>query len=63
MDALVTTEWLASELGANDLRIVDATYAEGRDAAAEYEAAHIPGAVFMNLGIGRVPRHRSRRRS
>jgi thiosulfate/3-mercaptopyruvate sulfurtransferase len=53
MDALVTTEWLAKELGAasggGDLRIVDATYAEGRDAAAEFEAAHIPGAVFMNL--------------
>ncbi|RZM06620.1 MAG: sulfurtransferase, partial [Sphingomonas sp.] len=53
MEALVTTEWLASELGASDLRIVDATYLAadaGRDAAAEYEAAHIPGAVFMNLG-------------
>jgi thiosulfate/3-mercaptopyruvate sulfurtransferase len=52
MDALVTTEWLANEMGASDLRIVDATYvdaASGRDAAAEYEAAHIPGAVFMNL--------------
>ncbi|WP_242139802.1 3-mercaptopyruvate sulfurtransferase [Sphingomonas sp. TREG-RG-20F-R18-01] len=53
MDSLVTTEWLANELGANDLRIVDATYFAGfgnRDAAAEYEAAHIPGAVFMDLG-------------
>lgn len=53
MDALVTTEWLAGELGASDLRIVDATYldaAGGRDATAEYEQAHIPGAVFMNLG-------------
>lgn len=52
MDALVTTEWLANELGASDLRIVDATYLladAGRDAAAEYEAAHIPGAVFMDL--------------
>jgi len=53
MDALVTTEWLANEMGASDLRIVDATYVDaslGRDPAAEYEAAHIPGAVFMNLG-------------
>lgn len=56
MDALVTTEWLAGELGASDLRIVDATYFANfpgetpRDAAAEYDAAHIPGAVFMNLG-------------
>jgi len=53
MDALVTTEWLANELSAPDLRIVDATYFAldpSRDAAAEYEAAHIPGAVFMDLG-------------
>jgi thiosulfate/3-mercaptopyruvate sulfurtransferase len=53
MQALVTTEWLASELGATDLRIVDATYLApdaGHDAAADYDAAHIPGAVFMNLG-------------
>ena len=58
MDALVTTEWLAGELGGakgqgGDLRVVDATYldaASGRDAAAEYERGHIPGAVFMNLG-------------
>ncbi|MFA5966322.1 MAG: 3-mercaptopyruvate sulfurtransferase [Sphingomonas sp.] len=55
MDSLVTTEWLAGELGANDLRVVDATYFTAlpgeapRDAAAEYEAAHIPGAVFMDL--------------
>lgn len=52
MDALVTTEWLANELGANDLRVVDATLfmaEHGRDAAAEYDAGHIPGAVFMDL--------------
>ena len=53
MDALVTTQWLAGELGASDLRVVDATYVDaalGRDPAAEYERDHIPGAVFMNLG-------------
>lgn len=50
MDALVSTEWLAQEMGASDLRIVDATlFLDGRDAAAEYEAEHIPGAVFMDL--------------
>ena len=51
MDALVTTEWLAGELGASDLRVVDATYVldAGADPAADYEKAHIPGAVFMNL--------------
>lgn len=52
MDSLVTTEWLANEMGASDLRIVDASKHlpdAGRNARAEYEAAHIPGAVFMNL--------------
>lgn len=52
MDSLVTTEWLAGELGAFDLRVVDATKFlddDGRDASAEYEAGHIPGAVFMDL--------------
>jgi thiosulfate/3-mercaptopyruvate sulfurtransferase len=52
MDSLVTTEWLAAEMGASDLRIVDASkhLAEtGRNARAEYEAGHIPGAVFMDL--------------
>lgn len=52
MEALVTTEWLANEMGASDLRIVDATKfltGQGRDAAAEYEAGHIQGAVFMDL--------------
>lgn len=53
MEALVSTDWLAKEMGASDLRIVDATKFlpdAGRDAAAEYEAGHIPGAVFMDLG-------------
>lgn len=53
MDSLVSTEWLAMELGAFDLRVVDASYFAldpARDAAAEYEAEHIPGAVFMDLG-------------
>jgi thiosulfate/3-mercaptopyruvate sulfurtransferase len=51
MDALVTTEWLANELGASDLRVVDATwFMPGHgDAAADYEREHIPGAVFMDL--------------
>ena len=48
MDRLVSTEWLAGELGAPDLRIVDATYGTAT-AAADYEAGHIPGAVFMDL--------------
>ncbi len=52
MDILVSTDWLAENIGASDLRIVDASYflpEMGRDAAAEYEAQHIPGAVFLNL--------------
>lgn len=52
MDSLVSTEWLANEMGASDLRIVDASYHladAGRDATAEFEAGHIPGAVFMAL--------------
>lgn len=52
MDMLVSTEWLAKEMGASDLRVVDATYflpSDGRNAVAEYEAGHIPGAVHMDL--------------
>ncbi|MBW8784028.1 MAG: 3-mercaptopyruvate sulfurtransferase [Novosphingobium sp.] len=52
MDSLVSTQWLAGELGASDLRVVDASYhlpQENRDARAEYEAGHIPGAVFLDL--------------
>ena len=52
MDSLVSTEWLAGELGADDLRVVDASLflpAQGRDARAEYEAAHIAGALFLDL--------------
>lgn len=52
MDALVTTQWLASELSAPDLRILDATWflpAEGRDAHAEFVAGHIQGAVFFDI--------------
>ena len=52
MDALVTTSWLAAELGTPDLRVADCTWflpGEGRDARADYQAAHIPGAVFLDL--------------
>lgn len=52
MDNLVSTEWLAQELGAPDLCIVDATrhhFEPQRDSASEYEAGHIPGAVFLDL--------------
>lgn len=52
MEPLVSTEWLAAELGAADLRVLDATGflpEHGRDAGEEYEAAHIPGARFFDL--------------
>jgi thiosulfate/3-mercaptopyruvate sulfurtransferase len=50
--ALVTTEWLADRLGHPRLRVVDGSMylpTSGRDAAAEYAAAHLPGAVFFDL--------------
>ena len=53
MDSLVTTSWLADEMGASDLRIVDASWHlpdARRDPAAEYATGHIPGAVYLNLG-------------
>lgn len=52
MDSLVTTQWLADEMGASDLRVVDASAflpEHARNASLEYEACHIPGAVFMDL--------------
>jgi thiosulfate/3-mercaptopyruvate sulfurtransferase len=52
LDSLVSTEWLEAELGASDLRVIDATTflpGSGRDARAEYEAEHIPGAVFVDI--------------
>src|SRR6185503_3720226 len=52
MDSLVSTEWLEAELGAPDLRVIDASFflpADGRDARSEYESEHIPGAVFLDL--------------
>ena len=52
MDALVSTDWLAGELGAADLAIVDATLfmpGERRDAQAEFESAHVPGARFLDI--------------
>jgi thiosulfate/3-mercaptopyruvate sulfurtransferase len=52
MDSLVSTEWLAGELGASDLRVVDASMflpEHHRDARAEFEGGHIPGAIFLDL--------------
>ena len=53
MKPLVTTEWLAAELGAPSLRIADVRWyldpaRRGRDA---YQAGHIPGAVFLDMDV------------
>lgn len=50
--ALVSTEWLAQHLESPDVRVVDATCFMahmGRDARAEFEQRHIPGAVFFDV--------------
>ncbi len=52
MKSLVSTQWLAAQLGAPDLLILDASMHladADRDAGAEFVAGHIPGARFMNL--------------
>lgn len=55
MAPLVSTDWLAAELGAPDVRVVDASWylpSSNRDAEAEYLAGHLPGAVFFDLDVG-----------
>ncbi|MGU3539195.1 3-mercaptopyruvate sulfurtransferase [Methylobacterium sp. A54F] len=49
---LVSPEWLHQRLDAPDLVVLDASWylpAAGRDAEAEYRAAHIPGAVRFDI--------------
>ena len=47
---LISTQALADRLGAPDLRIIDASWwLDGRDARADFEAEHLPGAVFFDL--------------
>lgn len=49
---LVSTAWLAAHLHDPSLRLFDASWylpTAGRSGLAEYEAAHIPGAVFADL--------------
>ncbi len=49
---LVSTDWLAGRLGHPRLRVVDGSWhlpGSGRDAAGEYDTAHVPGAVFLDL--------------
>jgi thiosulfate/3-mercaptopyruvate sulfurtransferase len=49
---LVTTDWLAANLGAPGLVVLDGSYylpAMKREAAAEYLAGHIPGAIRFDI--------------
>jgi len=49
---LVSTAWLETHLKDPDLRIIDASWylpTTDRDARAEYDAAHIPGARFFDI--------------
>lgn len=51
-DAVVGTDWLATHLDAPDVRVVDASWhmpQTGRNARAEYDTQHIPGAVFFDI--------------
>jgi len=48
----VTTEWLAEHLGDRDLVVVDGSWylpAMKRDGFKEYQAGHIPGAVYFDI--------------
>ncbi|WP_439561208.1 3-mercaptopyruvate sulfurtransferase [Roseinatronobacter sp.] len=56
----VSTDWLAAHLNDPDLRILDASWympAQNRNARAEYDAGHIPGARFFD--IDDISDHRS----
>ncbi|WP_239995070.1 3-mercaptopyruvate sulfurtransferase [Rhodosalinus sediminis] len=49
---LVSTDWLAAHLDDPDLRVLDGSWYmpdQSRDARAEYEAGHIPGARFFDI--------------
>jgi thiosulfate/3-mercaptopyruvate sulfurtransferase len=49
---LVSCRWLSEHLGQPGLAVLDASYhlpAAARDASAEFAAAHIPGARFLDL--------------
>jgi thiosulfate/3-mercaptopyruvate sulfurtransferase len=49
---IVSTAWLEAHLSAPDVKVLDASWHmpdTGRDARAEYIAAHIPGAAFFDI--------------
>lgn len=51
-NVLVSTGWLAANLDRSDIKVIDSSFylpTENRDPRAEYEQAHIPGAVFFDV--------------
>jgi thiosulfate/3-mercaptopyruvate sulfurtransferase len=51
-EALVTTEWLAAHLADPHVRVLDSSYKQPGitpTARADYDAGHIPGAVFFDI--------------
>lgn len=51
---VVSADWVEKNLGAPEFKIVDASWylpAQKRNAAEEYAAAHIPGAVFFDQDV------------
>ncbi len=51
---IVSRDWLEERLDMPGLSIVDGSWylpAQGRDARAEYDAAHIPGAIFFDQDL------------
>ncbi|MBE9603478.1 sulfurtransferase [Acetobacteraceae bacterium H6797] len=54
MQSLVTTEWLAGQLGKPGLVLLDATYylpTEKKEGDEEFLKAHIPGARYFNINV------------
>jgi thiosulfate/3-mercaptopyruvate sulfurtransferase len=54
MGPLVSTEWLASQLGQPDLVVFDATMYlpnEDKNGRAEFQRAHIPGARYFDIDV------------
>jgi thiosulfate/3-mercaptopyruvate sulfurtransferase len=51
-EALVSTEWLAANLADPNVRVIDSSYKQpgiAPTARADYDAGHIPGAVFFDI--------------
>lgn len=51
---LVETDWLATHLSAPDVIVLDGSMhlpTSGRNARAEYDAAHIPGAIYFDIDV------------